>query len=338
MSIAEIPTVAVDRPSTAQLEQMYRVMAMTTVAGERARDEVTAGRMQAAFYPVRGLEGVCAALGAAMAPSDRIVSTYRNLGDALAKRASLRAIIAELFGRVGGTSRGKGGPMHLHDQNVGFVTSTGIVGSGMPIAVGVAMAAQLDGEGRVVVTTFGDGSTSIGAYHEALNMAAIWKLPLVFVCQNNQWAEHTSIRDYAANPELAERAAGFRIRTEKVDGFDPIATWRVLRDSIEYARAGNGPVFVECVTYRLTGHSGTADYSYVPRDELEAALERDPAPAFRAWLLAEGVVTEERLDQLDREVESEVADAFDFGLSSPEPDPAELLDDVFALRADVPTT
>jgi pyruvate dehydrogenase E1 component alpha subunit len=317
-----------DRPTVAELEQMYRVMVVATLAGERARAEVTAGRMAAAFYPVRGLEGVCAALGAALRPTDALVSTYRNLGDALAKGASLRAIIAELYGRVDGTSKGKGGPMHLHDQEAGFVTSTGIVGSGLPIAVGLATAAQLDGRGQVVATTFGDGATSIGAWHESLNLAAVWRLPIVFVCQNNQWGEHTSIADYAANPELAQRAGAYRIRATKVDGFDPIATWRELRDAVAYARAGHGPAFVECLTYRLSGHSGTADFSYVPQDRLDEALRRDPAPTFRAWLRDSGIADESRIAELDAEAAATVEDAFAFGLASPEP--TDVLADVFA--------
>jgi pyruvate dehydrogenase E1 component alpha subunit len=325
------------RPEPATLEQMYRLMLLTTAAGERARAEVTAGRMQAAFYPVRGLEGVCAALGAAFQPSDKLVSTYRNLGDALAKGASLRAIIAELLGRVDGTSGGLGGPMHLHDQQAGFVTSTGIVGAGLPIAVGVAMAAQLEGAGRAVVTTHGDGATSIGAFHEAMNMAALWQLPLVVVCQNNGWGEHTPLAEYAANTDLAARAASYNMRAETVDGFDPIATWRVLDGALQRARAGEGPTFVECRTYRLTGHSGTADASYMPADELAAAMARDPAPTFRGWLLAEDVLDEARLAAIEADVEAAVTDAFDFGFASASPSEDDLYAHVFADRSAVPT-
>jgi pyruvate dehydrogenase E1 component alpha subunit len=324
------------RPAPAALQDMYRLMLLTTAAGERARAEVTAGRMQAAFYPVRGLEGVCAALGAAFEPGDKLVSTYRNLGDALARGASLRAIIAELLGRVDGTSGGLGGPMHLHDQQAGFVTSTGIVGAGLPIAVGVAMAAQLEGAGRAVVTTHGDGATSIGAFHEAMNMAALWQLPLVVVCQNNQWGEHTPLAEYAANTDLAARAASYNLRAETVDGFDPIATWRVLDAALRRARAGEGPTFVEARTYRLTGHSGTADASYMPAEELAAAMARDPAPTFRAWLLAEGVVDEARLAVIEADVETTVTDAFDFGFASPSPTTDDLYAHVFADRSAVP--
>jgi pyruvate dehydrogenase E1 component alpha subunit len=307
-------------PSPEVLREMYRLMRIITGASNRASGEVRAGGLASAFYPVRGL-----------------VSTYRSLGDAIAKGASLRRVVAELYGRSDGVCGGKGGPMHLHDVDAGFVTSTGIVGSGAPIAVGLAIAAQLDGEGRAVISTFGDGATSIGAVHEALNMAALWRLPVVFVCQNNQWGEHTPLAQYAANPNLAERARSYSMNAVQVDGFDPIATYRVLDDALSRARAGGGPTFVEALTYRLTGHSGSADYSYVPRDELEAALQRDPAPAFRTWLLGHGA-SEQELTELDAAVDAEVADAFDFAMASPLPSPDLRYVDVFADRKVVPLT
>lgn len=322
--------------SVDELLQMYRTMRLITVTGERAAAEVQAGRLKSAFYPVRGLEGACAALGVAMQPTDRIVSTYRNLGDSLAKGSSLRRIIAEIYGRVDGTSKGKGGAMHLHDQDVGFITSTGIVGAGVPIAVGLGLAAQLDGDGRAVVTTFGDGSTSIGAFHEAMNLAGLWKLPVVFFCQNNQWAEHTPIDEYAASTDLAARAQAYAMPTVKVDGFDPIATAQVARAALRRARGGEGPTFVECLTYRLTGHSGSSDYSYMPKDRLAAAAERDPAPNFRLRLLSDGVVDEAALARIDEEVAATVEDAFAFAFASPQPPAAERYTDVFADQGALP--
>lgn len=327
-AIAEVDVA--DRPSADALERMYRLMVLTMKADAKASGEAKAGRLAAAFYPVRGMEAVCAAIGEALAPRDQIVSTYRNLGDALAKGTPLRSIMAELYGRVDGTSRGKGGPMHLHDTSVGFMATTGVVGSGLPIAVGLGLAAQLDGDDRVVAVTFGDGATSIGSAHEAFNLAALWRLPVVFICQNNQWGEHTPLAEYAASTDLASRVAGYGMRALKVDGFDAIATWRTLRAAIEHARSGAGPVFVECLTYRLTGHTGTADFGYVPKDELAAAMERDPAPTFRRWLGGEGLVPHARLDELEAEAEAAVEDAFAFAAGCPAPGPEELLTDVFA--------
>jgi len=324
-------------PPPAVLERMYEVMRTVTMTDERARAEVKAGRMPAAFYPVRGLEGVCAALGAVLAPTDQLVSTYRNLADTVAKGVPLRAIIAELHGRVAGTSKGRGGTMHMHHDPSGLMATTGIVGSGLPIAAGLALAAQLDGASpdgarRAVAVTFGDGATAIGAYHEAMNLAALWRLPLVFVCQNNGWAEHTPLAAYAPATDLAARAAAYGMTARAVDGFDPIETWRVLGEALTRARGGDGPTFVECRTYRLVGHTSSADYSYMPKAELESALARDPAPTFRRWLIDGGDVPESRLDEIDKAVDEAIDDAFEFARAAPRPAPGDIYDDVFADR------
>jgi pyruvate dehydrogenase E1 component alpha subunit len=327
-----------DTPPPAVLERMYEVMRTVTVADERARAEAKAGRMPAAFYPVRGLEGVCAALGAVLTAEDHLVSTYRNLGDTVAKGVPLREMIAELHGRVPGTSKGKAGTMHMHHDPSGLMATTGIVGSGLPIAAGLALGALLDaGEsgnrGRAVAVTFGDGATSIGAYHEAMNLAALWRLPLVFVCQNNGWAEHTPLSAYAPATDLAARAGAYNMAAVAVDGFDPIETWRVLGSAADRARNGEGPTFVECRTYRLVGHTSSADYSYMPKEQLDAALARDPAPTFRAWLVSSGHATEGRLDEIDKSVDAAIDDAFEFAQSAPQPEPGDIYDDVFADRA-----
>lgn len=319
-----------------ELTRLYRTMATITVCDAETVGAVRAGRLNAAVYPVRGLEAVCAALGLALDQTDYLVSTYRNLGDAIAKGVSMREIVAEAYGRTGGTSKGLGGPMHLADVSHGLMATSGIVGGGVPIAVGLALAAQLDEEGQVVATTFGDGATSIGAFHEAMNLAALWRLPIVFVCQNNQWGEHTALKDYAANPDLAERAAAYGMRSEQVDGFDPIATLGVMRGAVEDARAGRGPVFVEALTYRLGPHSAASDSSYMPKDDFAAAMQRDPTPTFRTWLIEEGLVSSATLDDIDATVKDLVADAMRFAAESRAPTLDMLYDDVFADRSAIP--
>lgn len=316
-------------PGRESLSRMYRLMLLTALADSKSVAEAKAGRLKAAFYPVRGMEAVCAALGEVLTTEDRLISTYRNLGDALAKGVPLRSIMAELYGRAAGTSGGKGGPMHLQDQSVGFLATTGVVGSGLPIAVGVAMAAQLDGRRSATVTTFGDGATSIGAFHEAMNFAGLWQLPVVFVCQNNQWGEHTPIADYAANPDLASRAAAYSIPSEKVDGFDPLACREAIERAVVRARDNEGPTFLEFIHYRLTGHTGTADFSYVPADELKAAMERDPAPSFRRWLLGEGLMTQDQVEAIEVEADAIVEDAFQYAESCELPAADELYTNVF---------
>lgn len=310
--------------------RLYRLMRRISSVDERTNIEVRSGRLKAATYPVRGLEASCAALGVSMQAGDRLISTYRNLGDAIAKGASLDGMIAEIFGRADGVSKGKGGAMHLHDPAVGFITSTGVVGSGLPIAVGVGLALQLAGEASAAVATFGDGATAIGAFHEAMNMAALWNLPVVFVCQNNGWAEHTAIAEHAASTDLAGRAESYGMRAVKVDGFDPVAAVGEFRGALTRAREGLGPTFVEVLTYRLTGHSGASDYSYVPQDELAAALERDPLPRFRELLMDEGVVDETELARIDEEVRLEVEQAFASAIAGAGPSQAERYSDVFA--------
>jgi TPP-dependent pyruvate/acetoin dehydrogenase alpha subunit len=320
-------TETLDRSS---LERMYELMLTTKLADDTAREEAKSGRLQAAFYPVRGLEAVCAALGECLNVDDQLVSTYRNLGDALAKGTSLRRVMAELYGRIDGVSKGKGGAMHLHDTSVGLVTTTGIVGSGLPIALGLGLGAQLDDSDRVVVVTFGDGATSIGAAHEAFNLAVLWRLPILFLCQNNQWGEHTPIAEYAGSTDLRGRAASYGMAAYRVDGFDVFATLRCLSDAVAALRRGEGPIFVEAMTFRLTGHTGTADFSYVPEGQLAAAMRRDPAPVFRSWLVDEGHLSEEEAGAVERRAAAVVADALAFAQASPLPDAGELYTDVFA--------
>jgi len=312
------------------LTDIYTRMYLIRIVNERVVGEVKAGRLKGAAYPVRGLEAVCAAIGVCTRDDDQLVSTYRNMGDALAKGADLRRAVAEMYGRASGVSKGKGGAMHLHDPSVGFVTSTGIVGAGLPIAVGLGLAAQLDGDDRVVVTTFGDGSTSIGAFHEALNLAALWQLPVVFVCQNNQWGEHTPIAGYTANTDLTGRAAAYGLRAVSTDGFDTIAAYRTMRDAVETTRSGGGPVFVEARTYRLSGHSAASDYSYMPRDEFAAAEQRDPVPGFRRWLVESGGVEVGMVEGLEHAVDARVEAAFEEASKAAPPAPEERYTDVFA--------
>ena len=315
---------------------MYELMARITACDKMSTAEVSAGRLKAAVYPVRGLEAVCAGLGLALRRTDGLVSTYRNLGDAIAKGVPMRAMIAEACGRVTGTSKGKGGAMHLADTAAGLMATTGVVGSGVPIAVGLALANQLDGGDDVTATTFGDGATSIGAFHEAMNMAALWKLPLVLVCQNNGWGEHTPLAEYAGNPDLAARARAYGMHAVTVDGFDAAAVRTTMVEAVERART-DGPVFVEAITYRLAPHSGAGDMSYMPKEALAAAFEREPTPALRRSLIAEGLLTEEETAAIDDRAKAEVEDAFAFAYASEFPSQDEIRTDVFAVLEGVPS-
>lgn len=325
-----LPVVDAEVADPAQLESVYATARTIATCDARIRAEVTKGNLQAATYPVAGLEGVCAALGAALAPSDYLVSTYRNLGDVVAKGVPLRSVIAEIAGRVSGVAKGKGGSMHLADSSHGLMTTTGIVGSGLPIAVGLALASSLDKDGRVTAVTFGDGATSIGAFHEAVTLASVWKLPVLFLCQNNGWAEHTPIEEYATSTDIAARVSSYSIQTHRVDGFDAIATLAVLQQAVANIRAGRGPVFVEAITYRLAGHTSTTDFSYMPKDRLAEERRREPVTRLRRVLQESDVLTTERLDEIDAAAAATVDDAFSFAYSSEYPTQNDAYTDVFA--------
>jgi pyruvate dehydrogenase E1 component alpha subunit len=318
------------RPPVEVLRRILKTMELIHRCDQRTSADVQKGQLRAAYYPVRGLEAVCAAMGEVARPADALVSTYRNLGDVIAKGAELRSVVAELYGRVDGTSKGKGGPMHLADVSVGLMATSGIVGGGLPIAAGLALAKKLDGQQGVCFTTFGDGAVSIGAFHEALNFAALWKLPLVLICQNNQWGEHTAYRDYAPVDTVCDRASAYGLAAARIDGFDPVACWQAMNTATQRARDGGGTTLLEFVTYRLMPHSAAGDASYVPKDELAEALRREPVPNFRRWLADTGQLSQAELTEIEAQADLLVKDAFEFALASSPPPVTERLTDVYA--------
>jgi pyruvate dehydrogenase E1 component alpha subunit len=251
--------------------------------------------------------------------------------DTIAKGANLNEVVAEILGRSGGTCKGKGGIMHLSDPRVGVMATSGIVGGAVPIANGLALRSQMDGSGAVTVTYFGDGATNIGAWHESLNMAAVWKLPVVFVCQNNEYGEFTPRMESMNVKEISSRAQAYGMPGVTVNGNDPDEVYAAAKTAVERARAGEGPTLIEAITYRFMGHVfGVDTMDYMPREEMTAALANDPVPAYRMRLVHEGVVSEEDMVALEARVQREVADALEFALASPPPDPADTCTDVYA--------
>jgi pyruvate dehydrogenase E1 component alpha subunit len=210
------------------------------------------------------------------------------------------------------------------------MVTTGIVGSGIPIANGFGLAAQLNGTDQVTVVNFGDGASNIGAFHEGLNMAGVWKLPVVFVCQNNLYGEHTPMAMSTPVEYISERAASYGMPGVTVNGNDPVATWKVMGEAVARARAGEGPTLVEARTYRFHGHLMGDAMEYMDKDERKAAMEADPVPAFRAWLLDNGHATEEQLAELEETITAAIDDAVEFAMNSPYPDADELYTDVYA--------
>ena len=264
-----------------------------------------------------------------MRTDDRLVTTYRGLHDHVAKGVPLVEILGEVLGTSAGASRGKGGTMHISAPDHGLMMSTGIVGSGAPVAVGLALAAQKSGSDRIAAVTFGDGATNTGSSFEAMNLAATWKLPLVFVCQNNRYAEMTPIEDTMAITTVADRAKGVGMPGVTVDGNDPVATLEVLREAVERARSGGGPTFVECLTFRFEGHYAGDRGKYIPESQYAEAKLADPMVTFRKTLIHSGVSTDQLLSiesKAARAVESALAVAKD----APLPTGDELEQDIYA--------
>jgi pyruvate dehydrogenase E1 component alpha subunit len=317
-----------DEPGNDTLLEIYRRMALIRENDERIHQSALSGRMNVIYYSPRGQEAIASAISVHLRDDDYVTTIYRGIHDQLAKGVPSRVLWAEYAGRTTGSCKGKGGPMHITYPEKGVMVTTGIVGSSMPIANGLALAAQIRGEDRIAVANFGDGAANIGAFHESLNLAAVWKLPVVFVCQNNRYAEHSKFEAYTAGAHVAKRGAAYEVPGVRVDGNDPIAVWRVAKDAVERARSGGGPTLIEAVAFRFKGHLLGDPGSYIPKAEMAAALAADPVPAFRARLLAEGRASEAQIVKVEREAAHEVAEAEKFALSSPWPDLSELGTDV----------
>ena len=316
-------------PDQATLIDIYRRMALIERNDERFRATIKAGKIVAPYYSPKGQECIPAAVSVNLTDDDYICTIYRGVHDMLAKGVPSRLLWAEIAGRATGTCKGKGGPMHITHPASGVMVTTGIVGSSMPIANGLALAAQIRGEKRVAVAYFGDGASNIGAFHESLNMASVWKLPVVFVCQNNGYGEHTRYEVATSAERISDRAAGYGMPGVTVDGNNPLAVYAAANEAVQRAREGGGPTHIEAKTFRFYGHVfGDAD-SYMLPGEKEAAMAQDPLPRYRAWLIESGVA-ESTLADIEKAIDREVFEAAEFALSSPWPDPGELARDVLA--------
>lgn len=309
---------------------IFRRMLRIERNDDATRAQIRRGRITAPYYSARGQEVIPSTISSLLNNDDKICTIYRGIHDMVAKDMPLRPLWAEIMGRVDGTCKGKGGPMHLTHPETGVMVTTGIVGSSMPIANGFGWAALLDGSKQVTVAYFGDGASNIGAFHEALNLASVWKLPVIFVCQNNGFAEHTRYENGTSVDLISKRAIGYGMPGYTVDGNDPFDMYAHAHAAIERARNGEGPTLLECKTFRFMGHVfGDAD-TYMTKEEKEAAMADDPLPKFRQKLIDTGVATEDQLAKLQADIEAEVQDAIDFGQASEPPSVDELRRDVFA--------
>lgn len=319
------PSIAVDTRV-----QLYRAAVRILAFDEKYRSSMLSGKVGGMYYSARGQEFAAASVAVHLTQRDYMVTNYRGVHDQIAKGVPLRELWAEYMGKAAGSCRGKGGPMHVSSPAYGLMVTTGVVGSGLPIANGLALASKLRNTGQVTVVNFGDGASNIGAFHESLNLASVWKLPVVFVCQNNRWAEYTRFEDGTSVATVAQRAAAYSMPGVTVDGNDPLALYQAAGEAIGRARRGDGPTLLEAVTFRFCGHYFGDQGEYIPEAEYKAAVAADPIPRYRGRLIADGSATEAELDDIERAAKQEVDDAAAWAFEQPLPDPSELTTDVYS--------
>jgi pyruvate dehydrogenase E1 component alpha subunit len=297
-------------------------------ADEKFRSMLMAGKLTVLYYSVRGQELAPAAAMAALEQSDYLITTYRGQHDQIAKGVPLNLLFAEVAGKVTGTCKGKGGPMHITHPATGVMVTTGVVGSGLPIANGLALASQNRGDKKVTIVCFGDGATNIGAFHESLNMAQLWKLPVIFFCQNNRYGEHTAFADHTSVESISSRAKAYAMHSVTVDGNDAEAVYNATKEAADRARAGEGPTLIEAMCYRMLGHFFGADFSYMPAEHLAEMQAADPLPRLHQLML-DHQYTQTELDAVVAAIDVEVDAAAQFAQDSALPGAEELRIDVF---------
>ena len=315
-------------PDIATLRSLYETMALIRTFESRVAELYRDGEIPGFVHTSLGQEAVAAGVCGALERSDYLTTTHRGHGHVLAKGADLNGMLAELFARASGLCRGKGGSMHVADPGVGILGANAIVGAGIPLAVGAALSSKRQRQNRVAVAFFGEGAVNQGAFHEAVNLAAIWDLPVLFVCENNQYAEFTASTQMTRVPRVADRALAYGISAVEVDGNDVAAVFDAATDAVAACRAGGGPVLMEATTYRWHGHYEGDPQGYKSGDEAEAWRLRDPLILAAQQLQAHGV-TEDELSSLVADGTRRVDEAVEFARSSDPPAPEEAYANVF---------
>lgn len=324
-----------DRPNDRSLEK-YRRMLRIRHFEDKAETIHAAGEIPGALHTYAGQEASGVGACIALRNDDYMVGTHRSHGHPIAKGAKLRPLMAELLGKATGICKGKGGSMHLSDFSVGSLGETSIVGSGIPVAAGAALGSKLQGNDRVALCFFGDGATNEGAFHEGMNLAAVWKLPAIFVCENNGYAVSTPASAAVPVKDIAERAKAYAMPAIIVDGQDVDAVEAAVTEAVERARTGGGPTLVETKTYRYADHAVNMGRILLDRGtEVDEWRKRDPLTLYRARLLEAGIAAA-ILDSMEQEVADEVADALQFARDSAYPEQADAFDDVFVDRLPIP--
>jgi pyruvate dehydrogenase E1 component alpha subunit len=316
----------------AKLLEMYRQMLTIRFFEEKVFELYGQNLVPGTIHLYAGEEAVAVGVCANLRREDYITSTHRGHGHCIAKGARLDKTMAEILGRKTGYCKGKGGSMHIADFGIGMLGANGIVAGGLPIAAGAALAAQLEGGDKVVVVFFGDGATNEGEFHEVLNLASIWKLPLIFTCENNLYGVNTPVEYATGLKHVSERATGgYGIPSVVVDGNDVFAVYEATKKAVAKVRAGKGPIFLEFITYRWRGHfeaPGMPDLR--PIEEIESWKKKCPIASFERKLLANGMITQQIIEEIDAQVRQQIENAVSYALASPLPAPEDALEDVYS--------
>jgi pyruvate dehydrogenase E1 component alpha subunit len=324
------PTAAVSREHGLELlRDMIRIRRFE----ERCAQLYGQGKIRGFLHLYIGEEAVAVGALQAIRPEDALVATYREHGQALVRGIPARAVMAEMYGKATGCSRGRGGSMHLFDAATRFYGGNAIVGGGLPLAVGAALADRLRGERRVTACFFGDGAVAEGEFHESMNLAALWRLPVLFLCENNLYAMGTAIERHQAQLDLVLKARGYAVPGESVDGMDVLAVEAAARRAADYVRSGEGPFFLEARTYRFRAHSAYDPELYRPKEEVERWKQRDPIPALQQVMREAGLLRPGDLDSIEAAAAKEIEEAVAFAEASPWEPVEDLLRDVVAAPA-----
>jgi pyruvate dehydrogenase E1 component alpha subunit len=314
-----------------EMHGFLRSMILQRRFEEAAGEAYALGKIGGFCHLYIGQEAVSTGALAALRADDYLITTYRDHGQALVRGMSARAVMAELFGRVDGCSRGKGGSMHLYDRDLNFMGGHGIVGAHVPLAAGVAFAIKYRGTDQICLCFMGESVVNGGAFHETLNMCSVWKLPVVFIIENNKYGMGTDIGRVSSVERLARRGDAYAMRNSSVDGMDVLAVREVVQEAVDYSRSEQSPFLIEALTYRYRGHSMSDAVSgtYRSKEELDEYVRRDPIAAFSKRLMDDGLLEEHDVEDMEAEVKAIVDDAVDFADRSPEPPPEALFEDVY---------
>jgi len=313
-----------------QYLDLYYQMVLIRRVEERSAELYQQGKIGGFLHLYIGQEAVSTGLISARMPQDRVITAYRDHGVAINAGIPAKQVFAELLGKSTGCSKGKGGSMHMADVSKNFWGGHAIVGSHLPIASGMALGDQYMENDGVTICMFGDGATNIGFFHEALNLSKVWNLPVLWVCENNKYGMGTSVDRASATPEMRQKAAGYDMPNDQIGGMDVLKVRQTAEEILKYIREGNGPFFLEVITYRFRGHSMGDPERYRQADEVKKWQEDDPIGIYREHLLTEEIIGESVLDELESKVETEVQDAVEFAENSPDPDPDDLFADIYA--------